>query len=527
MRACLATRLRTARRAALAFSTASAVGTAASLAPTPGLAQSRARAEGDGPAQLSPAAAYLATPEEALQLALDRLLRGSAGERATAGAEVVSLGRGDVLYSLNAERLLQPASNAKLFTSAAALHYLGPVFSFRTTLFGTGPVDAGGVLRGDLLLEGRGDPNLSGRFYSDSVTYAFDRLAEALRARGVTRVAGDLVADNTYFDGPEMGEGWPWDTQQWWYSAQIDALSFNDNTITIVAEPGAAPGEPARIRKVPETDYVAVRNGVRTVRGRSGGSLTVKRRPESNVVELGGQVGVRGRGTSVIVSVDDPARFAASVLRDRLLRAGITVDGQTRLVEPAYDLAGKAGRTPLASHLSPPLSEVVKVVNKRSQNLYAEQLLKTLGAEVEGRGTAAAGIAAIDQFLRVEVGVEPGSIYLADGSGLSRLNLVTPHAIVQLLVHMSRHPYAREFYDSLAIPGEDAHSSRLDEPLTRANVHAKSGTVRYVSAYSGYVTSAQGERLAFAILLNNRPDGKASSVLLENAVVRTLARFSR
>ncbi|MBA2565008.1 MAG: D-alanyl-D-alanine carboxypeptidase/D-alanyl-D-alanine-endopeptidase, partial [Gemmatimonadetes bacterium] len=484
-----------------------------------------------GTAAPAPAAtAILGGPEELLQAELDRILRGSAGERATIGAEVVPLDGGEPLYSLNARKLLQPASNVKLFTVAAALHYLGPGFTFRTSVYGTAAPGPAGVLPGDLVLEGRGDPNLSGRFYGDSVPYALDRLAAALRARGVTRVMGDLVADNRYFEGPEMGEGWPWEAQQWSYAAQIDALSFNDNTITLVALPGAGVGQPAVIRTVPETRYVTVESELRTASRRTTPSVWVKRDPESNVIRVGGQVPLRGRGASIAVSVDDPARFALTVFRERLARAGITVVGDTRLLEVDAERPETGERSRwirLASHESPPLVEAVKVINKRSQNLHAEQLLKTIGAEVRGDGSSNGGIAAIADFLQNEAGVDRGTVYLADGSGLSRLNLVTPQAITRLLAHMSRHRYAREFYQSLLVPGQDEHSWRLDEPRTRGNVHAKTGTVRYVSAYSGYVTAANGERLAFAILVNNRPEGKASSVQLENAVVRALARFTR
>jgi D-alanyl-D-alanine carboxypeptidase/D-alanyl-D-alanine-endopeptidase (penicillin-binding protein 4) len=474
---------------------------------------------------VAPPAPALTGAGDALQLQLDRILRASVGERATVGAEVRSLTRGDVLYSLNAERLVQPASTVKLFTSATALHYLGPRFTFRTTLYGTGPVDGDGVLRGDLVLEGRGDPSLSGRFYADSVTYVFDGFVQALRDRGVVRVDGDLVGDNRYFEGPELGEGWAWDAQQWWYAAQVDALSFNDNVVTVRVEPGAGPGSPARVEVVPETDYVTVENDVVTKAGRGGQSITVHRQPESNEIQLRGRVPRRG-GAALVIAVDDPARFALTVLHERLADAGIEVDGEIRLAGEE-DAAGVAGRTPLVSHFSPPLAELLKVVNKRSQNLHAEQVLRALGAETRGRGSAGAGIAAIDDFLRGEVGVAPGAVFLVDGSGLSRLNLVTPHAVVQLLSHMARHPHAREFYESLFVPGEDARARRLDEPLTRGNLHAKTGTVRYVSALSGYVDARNGERLAFAIVLNNRPEGKASSVELEDDVVRALARFTR
>jgi D-alanyl-D-alanine carboxypeptidase/D-alanyl-D-alanine-endopeptidase (penicillin-binding protein 4) len=406
-------------------------------------------------------------------------------------------------------------------------------------------VDDLGVLHGDLVLEGRGDPNLSGRFYGDSVPYALDELAKTLGDRGIVRVTGDLVADDSYFEGPVLGEGWAWDTQQWWYSAEVDALSFNDNVVTLIAEPGRAPGDPARIVKVPDTDYLSVENEVETVRGRSGSSIAVRRDPFSNRVTLTGRVATRGGGVSTIVSVHDPALFALTVFRDRLRRAGIEVDGEDRRAEPDEQAVGepeskgsgeRESRTDrkersdwsvLAMHLSPPLSEALKIINKRSQNLHAEQLLRTLGAETRGIGSAQAGIETVDEFLRTRVGMPPGSIYMVDGSGLSRLNLVTPAAIVRLLAHMRTHPNADEFYDSLLIPGENAVASRLNEPLTRGNVHAKTGTVRYVSSYSGYVTSAGGELLAFAILLNNRPDGKASSMRLENEVVRALARFSR
>ena len=497
----------------------------AAVAALPASARSQGAAADGERGPVAPPAPGLSGPRDALQLHLDRILRVSVGERATVGAEVRSLTRGDVLYALNAERLLQPASNVKLFTAAAVLHYLGPGFTFRTTLYGTGPVDDDGVLRGDLVLEGRGDPSLSGRFYADSVTYVFDGFVQALRDRGVVRVDGDLVGDNRYFEGPELGEGWPWDAQQWWYAAQVDALSFNDNTVTVRVAPGAGPGSLARVEVLPETEYVEVVNEVVTKAGRGGQSITIHRQPESNEIRLRGRVPRRG-GASLVIAVDDPARFALTVFRERLEDAGIELDGEVRLADEE-DAAGVAGRTPLVSHFSPPLAELVKVVNKRSQNLHAEQLLRALGAETRGRGSAGAGIAAIDDFLRGDVGVEPGAVFLVDGSGLSRLNLATPHAVVQLLAHMARHPYAREFYESLFVPGEDERARRLDEPLTRGNVHAKTGTVRYVSALSGYVDARNGERLAFSVVLNNRPDGKASAVELEDEVVRALARFTR
>jgi D-alanyl-D-alanine carboxypeptidase/D-alanyl-D-alanine-endopeptidase (penicillin-binding protein 4) len=452
---------------------------------------------------------------------LDPLLRSRGG---AIGVAVYSADHSTPLYLRNADRPLLPASNMKLYTTAAALDRLGPDFQYTTSLYADGPLLPGGILDGNLVLVGRGDPALSGRFFADSTTYVFDRFADELRREGVRRVTGRLIGDASYFDDELSAAGWEPGNLLWWYGARVNALSFNDNVVTLEIRPGPSAGAPAEVSFYPRGDGLRIANRAVTSGRRGGRSIGVGRRPDIDGYEIWGRIPVGGTPVRYVVAVEDPAGYALSVMRDRLARFGIEVTGMDQVVYDRDHLPRRARRL-IASHTSPRLQELVRIVNKRSQNFFAEQILKTLGAVVEGEGSFDEGGDVVADVLR-DLGMSTRSISIDDGSGLSRRNVVTARTTAELLVAMRSHPLFDEYYDSLIIAGFDGDPRRLDAPAAFGNVHTKTGTLRGVSALSGYATTLDGELLAFSVITNGLPGGKGASIAIEDAVAERLATYS-
>jgi D-alanyl-D-alanine carboxypeptidase/D-alanyl-D-alanine-endopeptidase (penicillin-binding protein 4) len=462
-----------------------------------------------------------AASPSAISALLDPVLQG---RRGAIGVAVYSVDRAAPLYLRDADRSLLPASNMKLYTTAAAFDRLGPDFQYTTSLYADGPVLPDGTLDGNLILAGRGDPSLSGRFFGDSATYVFDKFAEELRRAGVRRVTGRLIGDASYFDDELAAPGWEVGNLLWWYGARANALSFNDNVVTLEIRPGASAGAPAEVVFLPRADGLRVANRAVTSGRRGGRSIGIGRRPDIDGFEIWGRIPVGGTPVRYVLAVEDPAAFALSAMRARLERAGISVTGRDQVL---YDreLLPRRPRRLVASHVSPRLVDLVRVVNKRSQNFFAEQILKTLGAVVEGEGSFDEGAEVVRDLLR-SFGVSTRSVVIADGSGLSRNDIVTARVTTELLVSMRSHPVFDHYYDSLLIAGKDGDPRRLNSPAAIGNVHVKTGTLRGVSALSGYATTLDGELLAFSVITNGMPGGKGASIALEDAVAEALAGFS-
>ncbi|MFN2383071.1 MAG: D-alanyl-D-alanine carboxypeptidase/D-alanyl-D-alanine-endopeptidase [Gemmatimonadota bacterium] len=458
---------------------------------------------------------------EAIAALLDPVVRGRGG---AVGVAVYAVTRNRALYLYNAETPLLPASNMKLYTTAAALDRLGPDFQYTTSLYADGPLRSDGTLDGNLILAGRGDPTLSGRFYGDSATYVFDRLAAGLRSSGVRRIGGELLGDASYFDDELIGPGWESGNLLWWYGARVSALAFNDNVVTIEVRPGGSIGAPPQVRFIPQGEGLVVDMQATTVSARGGRAIGIGRRADIGGYEIRGRIALGSGPLRYVVAFEEPAVFAMGVFRDRLERAGIRVAGQPRVIYASRLLPSRPRRL-LASHTSPRLIEIVRVINKHSQNHFAEQVLKTLGAVFRDDGSFDDGAAVVEAVLR-ELGVGARSFYMADGSGLSRRNLVTARATAELLVAMQDHAWFEEYYDSLLIAGSDGDPRRLDAPAARGNVHSKTGTLRGASALSGYVTTRDGERLAFSVISNNLPQGKGGAIAIEDAVAERLAGYT-
>jgi D-alanyl-D-alanine carboxypeptidase/D-alanyl-D-alanine-endopeptidase (penicillin-binding protein 4) len=447
------------------------------------------------------------------------------------GIEVMSASDGRVLYSQNADKLFTPASNTKLFTTAAALALVGPDYKFRTTVEATGEVDRRGRLSGDLVLVGRGDPNLSGRELpydqrtqrSERPLAALEQLADTLAQEGLKVVDGDVVADDSYFAFERYGEGWSQDDLMWGDGAPVSALTLNDNVLFVSILPAERIGEPAFVSLNPFADYYRIDNRIITTAAGTARKFFLNREPGGMVLSLWGNLPLDDKGASEALAIEEPAQFAAQVFRAMLEKRGIAVYGKDRTrhtelaslttfsanaIAPSHGgdaPAPHAATAPLvlASYNSRPLSDDVRVINKVSQNLHAEILLRLIGRERGSSGSVAGGLEAM-QGLLTQAGV-PGEQYsFHDGSGLSRLNLVSPHAVVLLLRYASSQPWGELYRDSLPVAGTDGSlADRLKNLPPRVRVSAKTGSLTGVKALSGYATTAAGETIVFSILSNN------------------------
>lgn len=460
-----------------------------------------------------------ASKRATLSQKIESILRSNDARRGHWGIEVVRLSDGKALYTRNSDQLFLPASNMKLFTTAAAVEKLGPDFRFRTTVeVESGPGPGGRI--GDLYLVGRGDPFLGYRILPDATRpesldppdIVLQRFADAVVVKGVVEVAGNIVADDTYFVSEPSSRGWEQDDLIYGYASPVTALAFNDNALLIRCSPGAAVGEMARIDVGPFPDFYSIHNRLRTAPERTPTRIRMERKPESRELEVWGEIALDAPMDEDSISVEDPPRWAAELFRRALIARGVTVKGEVvvRRLSQADAFASEvenlnSPRVVLAENVSQPLAEDIKIINKFSHNLHAEMLLRALGKELKGQGSVKGGIEALEDFMR-EVGAEDSEAVFSDGSGLSRHSIIAPHAIIRLLCHMAKSPHFAEFLESLPIAGVDG---TLDDRFTgspaRGKIRAKTGTIEHVNTLSGYMNLPSGRQLAFSIMGNEHP----------------------
>jgi serine-type D-Ala-D-Ala carboxypeptidase/endopeptidase (penicillin-binding protein 4) len=469
-------------------------------------------------AAAGPARRAAADPSaKALRRAIDPIVLRPELAAAFWGIEVRSLETGRRLYAFNAERAFRPASTLKLVTTAAALDALGSDSRLRTSVESTGRLDALGRVLGDVYLVGRGDPELSADSGSGRPTAAFEEMADQLRAAGVRRIEGRLIGHEGAFSGDARGSDWTWEDLVWSYGAEVSALSFDDNQVELRLAPGERPGDPAVLDLVPVTPLVTVACEVATVPAGVAEDLRLDREPGTNHVHLSGRLPIGG-GWSGRIAVRDPARFAALALAAVLEAKGISISGgigTSRAPLPA-------GTRVLAAHESATLAELVRATNKESRNLHAEMLLRLVGLEARGEGSAEKGRDAELEILK-RLGVDTSGWALSDGSGLARTNLVTPRGMVALLAAMDRHPEAAAFRASLPVAGVDGTlEKRMRGTAAEGRVLAKTGTLNLANALAGYATTRRGARLAFAAFVNNHARRGPEAVAALDALAAAL-----
>ena len=449
---------------------------------------------------------------------IEAILRSSDAHRGHWGIEVVRIKDGKVLYARNAEQLFLPASNMKLFTTAAALEKLGPDFRFRTTVESDAAPDAAGRV-GDLFLVGRGDPNLGHRVIPgrqqpanpEPAEAIFQELAGKVAARGVREVGGRLVADDSHFLYEPYSHGWEEEDLVFGYAAPVTALAFNDNALLIRFFPGAKPGEPGRVALEPFPDYYHLNNRLETAPAGTHPQIFVERAPGSDQLDVWGEIAVDAETQEDSVSLANPPQLAGELFRRALearrivVRGRVEVRHQTRSEAATGSDAPAPARVVLAEHLSEPLARDIEIINKYSHNLHTEMLLRTLGRELKNYGSLTVGLQALEEFAAT-AGIEPNEAVFTDGSGLSRHTLVTPHALVKLLRYMAASPRFDAFLTSLPVAGEDGTlAERLQGTRAQGRIRAKTGTMENVNALSGYMQLPSGERLAFSIIGNSHP----------------------
>lgn len=428
------------------------------------------------------------------------------------GVKVVSLANGRTLFETNAQRFFVPASNTKLFTTALALVRLGPDYRFQTTVRGPAP-DAAGTVAGGLRLIGGGDPLLSGRVTpyqkgqaSGNPLEAIEALAEQVYARGVRRIEGDVAGDDTAYVWAPYPEGWAMEDGLWSDGAPVSALAVNDNVFTLTLRAGGKAGRPPSVSLSPPIEFYSIDNRVRTGPGLEN-RVRVERLPGSRQVRLWGTLSTSPPGSvSFLLSVDDPALYAAQALADALTRRGVAIAGRP---VAKHRFANQRAGVPfldgveLARRESPPLIELLRIIDKVSQNLHAEMTLREVARSRRGAGRPEDGLEELRAFL-IENGAPPSEVQLRDGSGLSQNGLTTPSAIVRLLQAMYRSPRRAQWISLLPIGGEDGTlNGRFRGRAAARRIHAKTGSLSRVAALSGYVESKSRGWLAFSILANN------------------------
>ena len=502
-----------------------------------------------------------ATTLPELQTKISEILAKPELSSAMVGVKIVSLDTGRVLFEENANKLLRPASNMKLYTVAAALDRLSPDYRFVTSVYATTPPDASGVVRGNLTIYGRGDPSIAARFNSGDYVKAIDDLASRIVAAGVKRVEGDLVGDETYFVGPKYGSGWTWEDLTWYYGAEVTPLTVNDNALDLFIKPGAEVGQPAVITTGPPDPLLTIVNRVTTSPKGLRRELSIHRGLAENTITITCSIPVDDRGYSGGIGISHPALLFVYLLRASLARKGVVIAGKSRttgeISQPSLITAaptqsvlpavagGSSGmngssaapgphQNEIATFQSPPFSVIAAQTLKPSQNLYTELILRTLGKMTLPPATMSSlnqtsenlGLEAVKTFLKT-AGIRPEALVLDDGSGLSRSDMITAEATVQLLTFMSKHRYATAFRDALPIAGVDGTlRNRMRGTAAENNVRAKTGSLSSAVSLGGYVTTAAGEKLAFTIMVNNYPRDVEPRSLCIDPIAVLLASFS-
>jgi D-alanyl-D-alanine carboxypeptidase/D-alanyl-D-alanine-endopeptidase (penicillin-binding protein 4) len=487
---------------------------------------------------------------ERFRARLEALLGEAHARKADWGILIANRDTGETLFDRNADRYFTPASNAKLFTSVFALATLGTAYRFHTTLETTTPLGSDRKLAGDLLFVGRGDPDLSNRKFPFLGKVEHDgptekilaELVDAAVARGLKEVDGDIVADDRYIPFDPYPAGWSVGDLFFTFGAPVTAIAFNDNSVTISMSPGAHSSDLALIVVDPPEAAAGFTQQITTSAPGTDPQLAVVRQPGPNFLLLRGSVPLGHAPVKLDLAITDPAETAARTLKRLLEDRGVHVKGTIRVEEAPAPQALKPGEAPvllspelksaednsganvhvLAEHVSPPLLESVRVLNKVSQNLHAELFLRTIAREKTGIGSAEIGLKLEQDFLK-SLGIADGDAVLTDGSGLSTNNLVTPRAVVALLQYAIHQPWGPDFMATLPIAGVDGTlEDRMKGTPAAGLIQAKTGGLEHVHALSGYATTLGGEYLVFSIFVNNDPEKGRDAIAAIDAIALTM-----
>jgi D-alanyl-D-alanine carboxypeptidase/D-alanyl-D-alanine-endopeptidase (penicillin-binding protein 4) len=469
---------------------------------------------------------------QSLHRRVDRLLDTPPFDRVTWGVVVMDTA-GRVRFARNADRLFVPASNTKLVVTAAASVLFPPDSPIETSVFGTGRV-ADGVLHGDLVVYGRGDPGFSERCYGpdtlalgacEQLWTRLDALADSVYAHGIRHVAGTLVGDGSYFDAQFLHPGWETYDVNWWYGSPVGALGFNDNSVNLTWAPGPAAGAPARITLEPDIDALRLENRTRTTDSGSATTLDFYRHPGTLNVWAEGTVAFGRRPSTEYFALPDPNLYFVEAFRVALARRGVSVAGGIAATTDSTRYHAARETPALVNFASRSRDDLIFPILNTSQNWFAEMLLKGLGRRAGAVGSWETGLAAERRFLIDSVGIDSTAFFLSDGSGLSAGNLVSPRAFAQLLRYMASHPQNAGFLRGLPRSGAiGSLRTRFTETPLAGRVVAKTGSIQHVNSLAGYIERPAGGPLVFAVLANNHSLLGSQVIRQIDSVVVELAR---
>ena len=465
--------------------------------------------------------AYSADPATVLRSDLTKIFADPRLAEAQLSVEVYSPDHDETLFAKNSQKLMVPASNNKIITAAATLISLGPDYRFKTRILTDGPVN-NGTLQGDLIIVGFGDPSSSSRIPPKDPFSVFRDWASKLKQTGITAIAGCILGDGGAFEETERGRGWAWDDLTEGYAAPITALQFNENLVELEIRPGLKPDSPVSIKASPLADYLKL--DLQAITDSVASKILFERSGSDETLLVKGGLPPRSGARTHTISVEYPTLYYLSALKYILAQEGIDVSKceirQVRSYRPQ-------SASLLWTHTSAPLSELLVPMMKMSLNLSAETYVRTLGLELRGDGSFSRGKEVVVEAL-AGMGIPKEEYAYVDGSGLSRLNLVSADALVRVLKFMRQNQNFSVFNNALPIAGVDGTlESRLRRTAAANNVRAKTGSVANVAALSGYVQTTDKEMLIFSILANNFLGSRDVVESMQEKALARLAGFSR
>lgn len=450
-----------------------------------------------------PKQAFMRNAQQQVAFEVDTLLNYAPTEMGWWGVKMQYANSGEVIYERNPAKMFMPASNMKMYTTAAALCLLGPQYRYETDFVTNGAL-TDGVLEGDLIIKGSGDPSWSWRFYDNNYDSVMVRFVDSLRSQGITEIKGDIIGDDNVFDDQDLGYGWSWDDEPYYYAAQLSGLSYNENYIDYSLSPDTLNiGNPVIIESHPQTTYLNLRNDLVTVSSDTSTEWDYYRDRGTNQAWFEGDYRIQSGEAERAITIHNPTLFTVHVLKERLVEAGISVGGEPVDADDLQDSVDYTNTQTLFTYHSHPMSDIISKVNKPSQNFIAETLQKTLGKEFGEEGSSYQG-RQVQMALYDSLGMDTENLQLRDGSGLSRHNLVSPNTSTSLLKMMWDHPYRSYYIESFPLSGISGTTrKRTRGTSAEGNVRAKTGYIGYVRALSGYTWTRSGEPIIFSIMVNH------------------------
>ncbi len=451
-----------------------------------------------------PTQQILRSAQQQVAFEIDTLLNHAPTEMGWWGVKVKYANSDEIIYERNTAKMFMPASNQKMYTTAAALCLLGPQYRYATDFVMNGDLTNNGILNGDLVIKGSGDPSWSWRFYDKNYDSVMVNFVDSLKLKGVTEINGNIIGDDNVFDDQSLGYGWSWDDETYYYAAQLSGLSYSENYIDYTLTPDTVTlGNPVIIEPHPQTTYMNLRNDLVTVSSDTATEWTYDRERQTNIAWFEGDYRREKGESESTITIHNPTLFTVHVLKERLEEAGIKVTGSPVDADDLTDSLDYSEMQKIFTYYSHPMSDIISKVNRPSQNFIAETLQKTLGAEFGEEGSSREG-RKVQKALYDSLGMDTQNLQIRDGSGLSRHNLVSPNTTTSLLQMMWDHPYRTYYIESFPLSGVTGTiRKRTLGSSAEGNVRAKTGYIGYVRSLSGYTWTQSGEPIIFAIMVNH------------------------